>query len=98
MNQPIQDPSDLGAKLDAILLHMERLDRRDRLRTWGGLFRNLITILPVLFFLWSAWYIATHSAELIRTVADESARAAAKYTQQQSADFLKQMQDLVPKR
>jgi hypothetical protein len=80
----------LEAKLDAILLHLERMDRRDQLRTWGGLARSLIAIVPVLLFLWASWYATTHADQIIQKIAAESARQAAKYTEQQSESLMEQ--------
>ena len=89
-NAPLED------KLDAILLHLEHLDRRDRLRTWGGLIRSLIVVIPTLVFLWGTWYAATHADEIIKKIAEESAKQAAKYTEQQSESFMKRVQGLIP--
>ena len=81
--------------LEQILLHLERMDRRDRLRTIGGFVRTLIAVIPVIIFLWGSWYAYMHYDELLRKVAEESAKQAAKYTQQQSAGMVEQVQKMI---
>ena len=85
------EPSDTDL-LRQIVERLDRLDRRDRLRTWGGFFRSLLGIAPALFFLWAAWYGVTHIDDIIRKVAAESAKATAQYTQQQTSNFVEEMQ------
>ncbi len=85
-------------KLDAILFHLERLDRRDRLRTIGAFFRSIITIVPVLLLLWASWYFAQHSQEIMTQIATITAQQAAKYSQQQSASMLEQVKNMLPQR
>ncbi len=84
-------------KLDQILIHLERMDKRDKLRTWGSFARWLISLLPLLFFLWGAWYVVTHVDDVIRKVAEESAKQAAKVTQQQSANMMDKLKNMLPK-
>jgi hypothetical protein len=94
---PLSD-QDLSAKLDQMILHLERMDSRDRLRTWGGFFRGLISLIPIILLVWSAWYFYQHGAELMQQIAEESAKQAAKYTQQQSQDLLQRVQGMMPQR
>lgn len=84
------DENGMEQRLDAILFHLQRMDRRDRLRTWGGFLRSLIALVPLLLFLWSSWYFYEHANEIISKIAEESAKQAAKYTQDQSAALLQQ--------
>ncbi len=98
MPAPLPASDDIAAKLDAMLHHLERMDRRDRLRTWGGFARGLFGLIPLAFFVVSAWYVTTHGDEIIRKVSEESAKAASKYAQEQSASFMEQFQNLIPKK
>ncbi len=77
--------------LQQILVHLERMDKRDRMRTWGGLVRTMIAIVPVILFVLASWYAYYNIDAIIKKISEESAKSAAKYTQQQSADFLEQM-------
>jgi hypothetical protein len=85
-------------QLARIVTHLERMDRRDKLRTWGGFTRGVLGLLPLAIFFWSIWYVTTHMDEIIRTVSEEAALAASKYTQSYSEDIIDKFQGLVPKK
>lgn len=72
----------MDEKVDVIIAHLERLDRRDRLRMWGGTVRSVIALIPMLFFLWSAWYLYAHGTEIFDLMLQQSARSAATSTGQ----------------
>jgi hypothetical protein len=78
-------------KLDEILVHLRRLDARDRLRTWGGFFRGLLALIPLAIFLWSVWYFINHGEELMKQIADTAASSAAEYTKNQGQGMLDQL-------
>ncbi|MFA6522840.1 MAG: hypothetical protein WCS85_00510 [Candidatus Peribacteraceae bacterium] len=90
-------PTDPEDKLDAILQHLRNLDRRDRLRTWGAFFRGLLSLIPIIIFLYGAWYITKHGDELLAKMAAEAAKQTAQYATGGSQDILKQMQGLLNK-
>ena len=58
-------------RLDLILLHLERMDRRDRLRTIGGFFKTLITFIPIIILVWSTWYFVAHMDEIMKKFAEQ---------------------------
>jgi uncharacterized membrane protein len=64
-------------KLDTIIAYLHRMDRRDRLRTWGGMIRTLIALIPIVFLLWSAWYAYVHGDELLKKIAQTAAEQSA---------------------
>ncbi len=76
----IMPPTPTEEKLDAILQHIKNLDRRDRLRTWGGFFRSIITIIPVIVFLYASWYVTQHAGEIMQSIAAEAAQQTAAAT------------------
>jgi len=85
-------------KLDQILEHLANLDRRDRLRTWGGFFKGIIALIPMLIFIYSMWYFYQHGDELLKKIARQAATQAAEVTKEDSQGLLKQLQDsLQPK-
>jgi hypothetical protein len=84
-------PETTEMKLDRILFHLERMDKRDRLRTIGGFIRTLIAVIPIVLLLWSAWYFVDHGADLMKMVADQAAKSAAQYTKTQSNGMLDQL-------
>src|SRR5690606_23034703 len=59
---------EISEKLDVLIMHISRMDQRDKIRMWGSFFRAMLGIIPMLFFLWSIWYFATHTDEIIRKV------------------------------
>jgi ATP-dependent Zn protease len=69
-------------KLDEILEHLRKLDNRDRWRTIGGFFKFLISVIPVILLLWSAWYFVQHGDEIMKQIANTAASSAADYTKQ----------------
>lgn len=89
----ITTPQTVEEKLDVIILHLERMDRRDRMRMWGGALHGLLAVIPMLFFLWSAWYLYEHGDELIMGIAEQSARNAAEYSGQSYEQALEQIRN-----
>ncbi len=61
-------------RLDKILAHMEKTERRERLRTVGGYIRTTIAILPIIVFLLTAWYAYSNAGELLQKITTEAAR------------------------
>lgn len=56
--------------LELILAHMQRMDKRDRMRTIAAGFRSGVVLLFWVFAFWSSWYLYAHSAELIKGITD----------------------------
>lgn len=73
MPSPLNE--NVGEKLDAILAHIERMDKRDRLRTIGGFFRSIIGLIPIIIIVWSTWYFIAHRDDFLKQVIDMSAKA-----------------------
>lgn len=76
-------------KLEEIVEHLRRMDRRDRLRTFGGFFRSLLGLIPMILFVLSAWYVYQNSDKLLKQITEEAAKQAAKYTEQSAGNFMK---------
>ncbi|MFA6038872.1 MAG: hypothetical protein WCV62_05045 [Candidatus Peribacteraceae bacterium] len=89
-------PSTPDDKLDQILTHLQNLDRRDRLRTWGGFIRSLLALIPILIFLFATWYSIRHMDEIILKVTTEAAKQAASFTKAEVSESLssEQLQQL----
>lgn len=84
-------PSD---KLDRIIYHLDRMDRRDRMRTWGGLVHTLLSLIPTLILLGTVWYVYHNASNLLTTMASEAAKQAAVYSE---SSFTKQFQQYFQK-
>ena len=67
------------------------MDKRDRLRTWGGLIRSIIALIPVVLILWSAWYFYAHGAEFMKMISDQAAKSAAEFTKNQGNSLYDQI-------
>lgn len=80
-------------KLDLIAYYLERMDRRDRMRLWGGYLHSLVTLVPMLFFIWSTWYLYTHFDDIMGNVMRQSAQNAAEVTGQSYEDVLRQIRE-----
>ena len=67
------------------------MDARDKMRMWGGFVRSIIALIPIIFFIWSAWYIYEHGDELMKMIANQAASSAAEYTRDQGQSMVEQM-------
>lgn len=84
-------PTSIEEKMEEILVHLRRMDARDKLRTWGGFIRGIIALVPLILLLWSAWYFMEHGAELMKQVADTAASSAAQYTKGQGQSMVDEL-------
>jgi hypothetical protein len=92
-----QHPKTTEEKLDIIIGHLESMDKRDKLRTWGGFVRGIIGLIPTIILIWSVWYFYAHGTELIKQMTAEAAKQAAGYSQTQSDSFMQQIQKYLPR-
>ena len=72
------------------------MDRRDKWRTVGGFFRTLISLIPIILFVWGTYYFYVHSDEFIKKVTKEAAEQAQSMTTTDS--FMKQFEKYMPKK
>ncbi len=63
-------------KLDQIIEYLHRMDRRDRLRTIGSTIKSLISIGTLVFFIWSGWYLSTHTDDILKKITDQATKSA----------------------
>ncbi|MFH0770469.1 MAG: hypothetical protein V1926_03775 [Candidatus Peregrinibacteria bacterium] len=87
----------MDTKMDEILVHLRRLDRRDRLRTIGGFFRGLIGIIPVIILIGSVWYAYKYGDELLRKITEQAAVQAEAITKKNTNSLLDQVKGLIPR-
>lgn len=78
-------------KLDLIVEYLHRMDRRDRLRTIGGTFRGILSIIPIAFFLFSIWYLYAHGQEVLQMISDEAAKSVIRLNPA-NTDMFRQLQ------
>jgi hypothetical protein len=75
-------------RLDLILHHLEALDRRDRLRTQAAFVRGLLGLIPLIIFVWSAWFFVNNYQQILSEVTKQAATAAAEATKNGSQGAL----------
>lgn len=73
MPPPLQKPED---KLDRIITILEKMNRRDRLRTIGGFFRTIISFIPIALVIFFTWYGIKYSDELLQKITSKAAEQA----------------------
>lgn len=91
--KPDDGPKTVEEKMDVIIAHLERIDRRDRMRMWGGVFHSILTIVPIVFFAWSTWYLYAHFDEVMGAMMRQAGASAAASTGQGYEDIMKQIQE-----
>lgn len=74
---PKENPESIEEKMDLILIYLHRLDKRDRLRTWGGFLKGLLALIPIIILLWSTWYFIAHKDEIFKEITNQAAQSAA---------------------
>ncbi len=84
---------DLLTAVQEIRAHIERMNKRDRLRTVGAFFKNIITLIPVVLFIYGAWYLAQHWEEIITDIATKSAEQATNFTNDHMNTILEDFQE-----
>ena len=57
--------------LELILVHMQNMDRRDHWRSIGGFFRGVLSVIPVLIFFVSTWYIYAYRDTLMQNISKQ---------------------------
>ncbi len=75
--------------LEKIITHLEHIDRRDRIRLWGGFVRSLLSLIPTIIFLWTLWYVSENTDALLRKIANIAVEVTSGSTStlQKSTDF-----------
>lgn len=89
-------PESIEEKIDVMIACLQRMDKRDRIRTWGGFVRSLISLIPIALFVWSTWYFIAHSDEIMQKMTKYAAESAATMTKDNSAEFMQKIQLMFP--
>jgi predicted PurR-regulated permease PerM len=94
---PIKPPSPqtTDEKLDQIISYLERMNRRDRLRTIGGFIRGALGLIPLAIVLFLTWYGIKYGDQLLQKITSMAAEQAGRVAKQNTLnDFLKEFNDL----
>jgi len=87
-----EKPPTVEEYLEEIVYRLERLDKRDKMRTYGSVFKSAIMVIPTVVLLLSLWYVYERGDDLLQQIIDRTMSAAASQTQSQSQDFIRQLQ------
>lgn len=71
-------------KLDVIIMHLSRMDRRDRLRTIGSFIRGIIGLIPIIIVLAATWYTVKYGDTLLQKITSMAAEQAGRVAVQNS--------------
>ena len=92
MPNPLPTTEDLIIKrLDEITLHVQRMDRRDRIRMIGSTVRNCINLGILLVMILGSVYIMQHITDVIKAIGQEAARQTVEMSKSGSSDLMQQM-------
>lgn len=84
-------PQTTEDKLDRIVTILDRMNRRDRLRTIGGFIRGVFSIIPIIIVVFFTWYTIKYGDQLLEKITSMAAQQAGKVAQQNAvSDFMKQ--------
>ncbi len=93
----LSTPTAPESQLTEILELLRRMDKRDRLRTWGGFVRGILHLIPLILIIWSTWYAYANWDELLKEVSKAAAESSAAVMQNQGSGFSKQLQEQMQK-
>lgn len=88
-------PPTTEGKLEEILVHMRKMDARDRLRTWGGFFRSLISFIPIIILVWSTWYFFVNGDKFMEKITDLAAQKAKEVSEEQAGSMTEQLRRML---
>lgn len=97
MTKPASDtpPRTSEELLLEMLEHLRAMDRRDKRRFVNETIRSVLGLVPLLFFVVSAWYFYRHGDEIMRRITEEAVRQAGAYSQEESSKMMDQLQLLL---
>ncbi len=84
-------------KLDIIIAHLERFEKREKLKMWGGFIRNLIALIPIIIFLAATWYTVTNADKLLQKITSLAAEQAARVASQNANGLIDQFNNFIKK-
>ena len=72
------------------------MDKRDRLPMWGGFFKGMLALIPIIIMIVSIWYVFAHGDELLQKITQQAAREAATITGESAEGLMKQIELVFP--
>lgn len=84
-------------RLDIIIEHLRRMDKRDRLRMIGGFFKGILGLIPIAVMLASIWYVFVHGDELLQKITQQAAQQAASFAEGSAGKLMDQINLVLPR-
>lgn len=76
-------------KIDQIITILEKMNRRDRLRTIGGFVRTIVGFVPIIIVVFFTWYSIKYGDQLLQKITSMAAEQAGRVAKQNAvSDFL----------
>ncbi|MEK7563295.1 MAG: hypothetical protein AAB544_02790 [Patescibacteria group bacterium] len=97
MQKPPQKPTTNSAeqKLDRIVDILEHMNKRDKMRTWGGFVRSIIHFIPLIILIWSVWFTYAHWDEMLLEISRSAAEQSAAMMQRTGSGWSQQFQNQI---
>jgi len=81
-------------KLDIIISHLQRFEKREKLRMWGSFVRNVISLIPVLIFIAATWYTVKYGDVLLQKITSMAAEQAGRVAAQNANGLIDQFNQI----
>ncbi|MFH1444568.1 MAG: hypothetical protein ABIG34_04235 [Candidatus Peregrinibacteria bacterium] len=76
---------------EQILEILQRMDRRERLRTIGGFIRGIFSLIPIVIVIFFTWYTIKYGDQLLQKITSMAAEQAGRVAQQNAVSgFMKE--------
>ena len=74
--KPKPEELDTPEKIDLIVKYLDKMNKRDRLRTVGAFFRSIIMMIPIALMLGFGWYLHNNFDDFLDRVTAKATSAA----------------------
>jgi len=82
-------------KLDRIIELLDRMNRRDKLRTIGGFIRGVFSMIPIIIVVFFTWYSIKYGDQLLQKITSMAAEQAGRVAKQNAvSDFLNEFNNI----
>ena len=88
-------PPSTDQKLDRIVDILELMNKRDKMRTWGGFVRNILHFIPLIILIWSVWFTYAHWDEMLLEISRSAAEQSAAMMQRTGSGWSQQFQNQI---
>lgn len=83
--------------LEMMLVHMQRMDKRDKWRAIGGFIRSIINLIPIALLVLTTWYAYAHQDELLKKITENMSQSMAKVIPGASPEEVQRMMNALKK-